>query len=155
MVAQSNNHASRAKCQFLSRPQFLFAHVRWDTVCNSHVWLDAISFDAASNYPSRSVYIHGRDLSLSCKLVFINKLQTGPNQHSVSGFIHSFSCNSYLEHKAPFGVSVITHIQTHGRTPLDEWSARRRELYLHRTTKHKNVRDKYPCPEQDSKPRSL
>jgi hypothetical protein len=31
---------------------------------------------------------------------------------------------------------LITHIQTHGRTPLDEWSARRRDLYLHRTTQH-------------------
>jgi hypothetical protein len=25
-------------------------------------------------------------------------------------------------------------IKTHGRTPLDEWSACRRDLYLHRTT---------------------
>jgi hypothetical protein len=29
---------------------------------------------------------------------------------------------------------LISHIQTHGRTPLDERSARRRDLYLHRTT---------------------
>jgi hypothetical protein len=29
---------------------------------------------------------------------------------------------------------LITHNQTHGRTPLDEWSARRRGLYLHSTT---------------------
>jgi hypothetical protein len=32
-----------------------------------------------------------------------------------------------------------SHIQTHGRTPLDEWSARRRDLYLHRTTQHINT----------------
>jgi hypothetical protein len=31
---------------------------------------------------------------------------------------------------------LITHIQTHSRTPLDEWSARRRDLYLHRTGQH-------------------
>jgi hypothetical protein len=30
---------------------------------------------------------------------------------------------------------------------LDEWSARRRGLYLHRTTQHINTRDKHPCPE--------
>jgi hypothetical protein len=39
-----------------------------------------------------------------------------------------------------------------GRTPLDEWSARRKGLYLQRTTyKHK---DKHPCPERYSNPRS-
>jgi hypothetical protein len=32
-----------------------------------------------------------------------------------------------------------THIQTHGRTPLVEWSARRRNLYLHRTTQQTNI----------------
>jgi hypothetical protein len=30
-------------------------------------------------------------------------------------------------------------IDTHGRTPLDEWSARRRGLYLHRTTQQTNI----------------
>jgi hypothetical protein len=39
----------------------------------------------------------------------------------------------------PFWGFLITHIQTHGRTPLDEWSARRRDLYLHRTTQHINT----------------
>jgi hypothetical protein len=34
-------------------------------------------------------------------------------------------------------------------TPLDEWSARRRGLYLHRTTQHINIRDK-----QTSMPRA-
>jgi hypothetical protein len=48
---------------------------------------------------------------------------------------------------------LITHIETHGRTPLDEWSARRRGLYLHRTTQHINKRDKHPWPERDWNPR--
>jgi hypothetical protein len=39
----------------------------------------------------------------------------------------------------PFRWFLITHIQTRGRTPLDEWSARRRGLYLHRTTQHINT----------------
>jgi hypothetical protein len=46
-----------------------------------------------------------------------------------------------------------THTQTHGRTPLDEWSAGRRDLYLHRTTQHIDTSDKYQCPERDSNPR--
>jgi hypothetical protein len=37
-----------------------------------------------------------------------------------------------------FGVSW-SHIQTHGRTPLYEWSARRKDLYLHRTTQQTNI----------------
>jgi hypothetical protein len=39
---------------------------------------------------------------------------------------------------------------TVGSTPLDEWSARRRDLYL---TTH-NSHNKYPCPWWDSNPRS-
>jgi hypothetical protein len=46
-----------------------------------------------------------------------------------------------------------SHIQTHGRTPLDEWSARRRDLYLHRTTQHIHTTDKHPCPQRNSNPR--
>jgi hypothetical protein len=31
-------------------------------------------------------------------------------------------------------------IKTHGKTPLDEWSARRKGLYLHRKTQHRNTK---------------
>ena len=57
----------------------------------------------------------------------------------------------YMEH--PFLLS-LDHTQrrsTVGRTPLDEWSARRRDLYLTKTTL---TIDKYPCPRWDSNPRS-
>jgi hypothetical protein len=40
----------------------------------------------------------------------------------------------------PFWGFLFIHNWTHGRTPLDEWTARRRGLYLHRTTQHINVR---------------
>jgi hypothetical protein len=53
-------------------------------------------------------------------------------------FMHSFT-GSYSPgwtFALPFRGFLITHIQTHGRTTLDEWSARRRGLYLHRTTFH-------------------
>jgi len=36
---------------------------------------------------------------------------------------------------------------TLGRTPLDEWSARRRDLYL---TTHTPTRDRHPCPRRES-----
>jgi len=39
---------------------------------------------------------------------------------------------------------------TVGRTPLDEWSVRRKDLYL---TTH-NTYNKHPCPRWGSKPRS-
>jgi len=42
---------------------------------------------------------------------------------------------------------TLRHI-TLGRTPLDEWSARRRDRY--RTKR--NTRNRYPCPRRDSKP---
>jgi hypothetical protein len=45
---------------------------------------------------------------------------------------------------------LMTHIYTHGRTPLDEWPACRRDLYLHRTTQHINTTDKHTCPQRDS-----
>jgi hypothetical protein len=44
------------------------------------------------------------------------------------------------------------HTQRHttvGRTPLDEWSARRRDLYL-TNTQH----NKHPCSRRDSNPQS-
>jgi len=39
---------------------------------------------------------------------------------------------------------------TVGRTPLYEWSARRRDLYQHTTL----TTDKHPCPRRDSRPQS-
>ena len=41
---------------------------------------------------------------------------------------------------------------TVGRTPLDEWSARRRDLYL--TTHTTLTAHKHPCPRWDSNPQS-
>ena len=40
---------------------------------------------------------------------------------------------------------------TVGRTPLDEWSARRRDLYL---TTHNTHTDRHPCPRWDSNSQS-
>jgi hypothetical protein len=47
---------------------------------------------------------------------------------------------------------LLDHTQTHttvGRTPLDEGSARRRDLYL---TTQTLTRDKHPCPPVGFKP---
>jgi hypothetical protein len=53
----------------------------------------------------------------------------------------------------PFRFSWSHTIDTYDRTPLDEWPARSRGLYLHRTTRHRNTRDKHPCPQRDSNTR--
>jgi hypothetical protein len=47
-----------------------------------------------------------------------------------------------------------TRLDTHGRTPLDEWPTHSKGLYLHRRTKHMNTRAKHPCPQRDSNPQS-
>jgi hypothetical protein len=47
---------------------------------------------------------------------------------------------------SPFQGFLIIHTKTHDRAPLDEWSARRRDLYL----QHINTTDKHPCPKWES-----
>jgi hypothetical protein len=74
-------------------------------------------------------------------------------------FIHSFiHSQALIVQDSPlaslFRGFLITHIQIHGRTPLDEWSARRRDLYLRRTTQHVDTTEKRPCLERDSNPQS-
>ena len=57
----------------------------------------------------------------------------------------------YMEHQFLMFLDHTQRRTTVGRTPLDEWSARRRDLYL---TTHDTTTDKYPCPRWDSNPRS-
>ena len=60
-----------------------------------------------------------------------------------------------LRPNAGHGLLILDHTQqrtTVGRTPLDEWLARRRDLYL--TTHTTLTTDKHPCPRWDSNPRS-
>ena len=55
---------------------------------------------------------------------------------------------------APSFTRFLNHSQrraTVGRTPLDEWSARRRDLYL---TTHSNHKNTHQCPRWDSNPQS-
>ena len=55
---------------------------------------------------------------------------------------------------APHSWGFLDHTQqrtTVGRTPLEEWSARLRDLYL---TTQTLTTDKHPCPGWDSNPRS-
>jgi hypothetical protein len=66
-------------------------------------------------------------------------------------FIIFFGCASHRGLWPPRFTRFLDHTQrraTVGRTPLDEWSARRRDLYL---TTH--TADKHPCPLWDSNPR--
>jgi hypothetical protein len=45
----------------------------------------------------------------------------------------------------------LNRLKTLGRTLSDEWSARRKGLYLHTTTQHRH-KNKHPCLERDSNP---
>jgi hypothetical protein len=80
-------------------------------------------------------------------------------RHIVGMIKHSFRCPSLfylLVHSRCRGcLFSLDPTQIHttvGRTPLDEGSVRRRDLYL---TTHKHfTRDKHPCPRCDSNPRS-
>ena len=65
----------------------------------------------------------------------------------------SFGGNSPQWARASSFTRFLDHTQrrnTVGRTPLDEWSARRIDLYL---TKH-NTHNRHPWPRWDSNPRS-
>jgi hypothetical protein len=68
--------------------------------------------------------------------------------------LYFFSFGAATQHGSwpPHSWSFLDHTQrrtTVGRSPLDEWSARRRDLYL---TTH-NTHNKHPCPRWDSNPR--
>jgi hypothetical protein len=84
------------------------------------------------------------------KMVFLcyNCYCHNTNYNYWNVFINSFTdaCSPGWTFGLPFRGFFITHIQRHGRTPLDDLSARRRDLYLHRTTQHINKKDKHPCP---------
>jgi hypothetical protein len=67
--------------------------------------------------------------------------------HQIFFFLRTFP--HYWGFSSTIQVSWSHTIDTYGRTPLDEWSARRRGLYLHRTTQHRNTRDKHPCPQRN------
>jgi hypothetical protein len=65
-------------------------------------------------------------------------------------FLPSYGATAQIGPWPPL-LRLLNHSQlyTHGRNRLDEWSARHRGLYLHRTTQHIYTRDKDPCPQLD------
>ena len=76
--------------------------------------------------------------------------------HRTITFFFPFWGNSPPPHqwvRVPSFTRFQDHTQrrtTFGRTPLDEWSARRRDLYL----KTHNTHNRHPCPRWDSNPQS-
>jgi hypothetical protein len=49
------------------------------------------------------------------------------------------------------GFTITLRHTTLGRTPLDEWSARHRDLYLTTHNTHNRQTDRHPCRRRDSK----
>jgi hypothetical protein len=54
-------------------------------------------------------------------------------------FRFSYGTTSHVRLLSFSVFKFLNHTETHVRTPLDEWWARRRSLYLHRTTQEKNI----------------
>jgi hypothetical protein len=81
-------------------------------------------------------------------------------RYSIVCMCHSIKLELFFLRSFPTAEVFLNHsgfldhiIDTYGITPLDEWSTRRRGLYLRRTTQHRNTRDKRPCPQRGSNPR--
>jgi hypothetical protein len=74
-----------------------------------------------------------------------------PHTHTHPSIQWLYSPNRAL---ASYFLRFLNHtdLETHGRTPLDEWSVRRRGLNLQGTTQHVNTWDKHPCPGRNSIP---
>jgi hypothetical protein len=97
--------------------------------------LHRLSYPGPLSQDLHKYYLSVYDLVYKCslQLIFLGGavVQRGSGPPHSRGFL--------IAHKAT---------TTLGRTPLDEWSARRRDLYL---TTH-NTQNKLPCPRQDSNP---
>ena len=86
-------------------------------------------------------------MSFSPPLIFF---PPGATQHIVGVYF-----TALYRALASLRTRFLDHTQrraTVGRTPLKEWSVRRRDLYL--TTHTTLTTDKHPCPGWDSNPRS-
>ena len=102
-----------------------------------------------------------------CRLVVLQERWLSDFIHSRSSIYNIYHFFSYWRYN-PLWVCILQpsstaiasslkrfldHTQrraTVRRTPLDEWSVRRRDLYL----RTHNTHNKHPCPRWDSKPRS-
>jgi len=90
-----------------------------------------------------------------CLDISITKVYTNAHRTKGTGSINSVSflwrCDPTQVMASSF-LKFLDHTRRTkvGRTPLDELSARRRDLYL---TIH-NIHNKHPCPRWDSNPRS-
>jgi hypothetical protein len=88
-----------------------------------------------------------------CNLLYLtfNPINQNSDLKTVTVYCHSLNNFFYLAQQPPLGQDLLIiedlwscsfRHSTVGRTPLHEWSARRRGLYL---TTH-NTHDRHPCP---------
>jgi hypothetical protein len=90
-------------------------------------------------------YDFGRDEKIQVSFSFIPQLQVDTDSFGRGGG-HQLSCLSWLDIPSgprPHcrGFEITLRHTTLGRTPLDEWSARRKDLYLttHNTHKRQDI----------------
>jgi hypothetical protein len=88
------------------------------------------------------------------KLWNYRDLSQGNSKHSCyKNFLFlrtSLTTEGFLSHSG-----FLDHIQLTHTIGFLLWTSdqSRRGLYLHRTTQHRNTRDKHQCPQRDSNPR--
>jgi len=102
------------------------------------------------------VKLHRGPHSIGGRATFCSSLETATLPYSILLQVTIFppvALRPIPRHGLPLQVFVITHTghTTLGRTPLDEWSARRRDRYL---ITHNIHNSQTSMPRRDSKPRS-
>ena len=132
----------------------------WRLYCNHQVHRDLLITLYNHSQRTGKRKIHSKDVKIRPEITLQFQISQNPR---TMGHV-SIQCNSPTlpppnGATAPQWVKASSLSRRHdhrnttlGRTSLDEWSARRRHLYL---TKHTIfTRHRNPCPRQDSNPQS-
>ena len=146
----------------------MFVQRRWCTACCSeivsirifigwtHVQRTPHFFFSVVQQPILCLALHTVEVSLSQAVRHTHKHNRTPLK-DVKPFSFSVSHYGPTQAMASSFLRFLGHTQrrtTLGRTPLDEWSARLRDLYLKK--KHTTFpTDKHSCPRWESNPQSL
>ena len=135
---------ARSKITFLfwyRQPAVFVNHYLYFLLVRTH-WISSFLMRLSPKHAVKITIFNTSDLiifyllPLICRPFLRSLWRCGPTRAMTSSFLR------FLDH--------TQRRTTVGRTPLDEWSARRRDLYL----KSHNTDKKHPCPRWDSNPRS-
>jgi hypothetical protein len=123
-------HSNYTVCLVVSREGPYYVHL-----CNQHSWLFFNNVNTRTPFTLYQIHLNTEHWPAWLILFVCFRGSAAQSRAMASSFTR------FLDH---------TRRATIDRTPLDEWSARRRDLYL---TTH-NTHDRHPCNRCDSNPRS-